>query len=55
METKEREALLAQLLAGKLPDQNDRFGPFGDRYVPETLMPTIERLMHNVENILPSA
>ena len=55
METKEREALLAQLLEGKLPDENGRFGPFGGRYVPETLMPAIERLMHGVENILPSA
>jgi tryptophan synthase beta chain len=55
METKEREALLAELLAGKLPDQNGRFGPFGGRYVPETLMPAIERLTHGVEHILPSA
>ena len=53
METKEREALLADLLAGKLPDKNGRFGPFGGRYVPETLMPAIERLMHGVEHILP--
>lgn len=55
METKERESLLADLLAGKLPDKNGRFGPFGGRYVPETLMPAIERLMHGVEHILPSA
>ena len=54
METKEREALLAALLEGRLPDRNGRFGPFGGRYVPETLMPAIERLMHGVEHILPS-
>jgi tryptophan synthase beta chain len=55
METKEREALLAALLEGRLPDENGRFGPFGGRYVPETLMPAIERLMHGVQHILPSA
>ncbi len=54
METKEREALLAALLEGRLPDRNGRFGPFGGRYVPETLMPALERLMHGVEHILPS-
>ena len=54
METNEREALLAALLEGRLPDRNGRFGPFGGRYVPETLMPAIERLMHGVEHILPS-
>ena len=55
METKEREALLAALLDGRLPDRNGRFGPFGGRYVPETLMPALARLMHGVEEILPSA
>jgi tryptophan synthase beta chain len=55
METREREALLEALLDRRLPDTNGRFGPFGGRYVPETLMPAIERLMHGVEQILPSA
>ena len=55
METKERESLLQALLDGQLPDKNGRFGPFGGRYVPETLMPAIERLTHGVEHILPSA
>jgi tryptophan synthase beta chain len=55
MEIKEREALLAALLDGRLPDANGRFGPFGGRFVPETLMPAIERLTHGVQNILPSA
>jgi tryptophan synthase beta chain len=54
METKEREALFTALLEGRLPDENGRFGPFGGRYVPETLMPAIERLMHGVDHILPS-
>ena len=29
-----QEALLAALLAGELPDENGRFGPFGGRYLP---------------------
>ena len=51
----ERERLLAALLERRLPDRNGRFGPFGGRYVPETLMPAIARLEHGVANILPSA
>jgi tryptophan synthase beta chain len=50
----ERERLLAALLERRLPDANGRFGPFGGRYVPETLMPAIARLEHGVANILPS-
>jgi tryptophan synthase beta chain len=52
---KERERLLAALLARRLPDANGRFGPFGGRFVPETLMPAIARLENGVQNILPSA
>jgi tryptophan synthase beta chain len=52
---KEREQLLAALLARRLPDANGRGGPFGGRFVPETLMPAIARLEHGVQNILPSA
>jgi tryptophan synthase beta chain len=55
METTEREALLAALLAGRFPDANGRFGPYGGRFVPETLMPAVERLAYGVEHILPSA
>jgi tryptophan synthase beta chain len=55
MDPKEREAALAALLDRRFPDENGRFGPFGGRYVPETLMPAIERLMDGVANILPSA
>ena len=54
METEGSEALLAALLAGRLPDANGRFGPFGGRFVPETLMPAIERLTYGVQHILPS-
>lgn len=35
---------LEELLAGRLPDARGRFGPFGGRYVPETLVGTVERL-----------
>jgi tryptophan synthase beta chain len=55
VDPKERESLLAALLARRLPDRNGRFGPFGGRFVPETLMPAIARLEHGVEHILPSA
>src|ERR1700760_172026 len=38
------ERLLADAIAGKFPDAQGRFGPFGGRYVPETLIPALERL-----------
>ena len=40
----ESAALLAALLKGELPDADGRFGPFGGRYAPETLMPALNRL-----------
>jgi len=40
--------LLAAALAGEFPDQRGRFGPFGGRYVPETLIPALERLERGV-------
>ena len=47
------ERLLAELLAGRLPDARGRFGPFGGRYVPETLIPAHERLEEGVRRWLP--
>jgi len=47
------KALFKELLDGKLPDASGRFGPFGGRYVPETLMPAIERLTEGVYRLLP--
>jgi tryptophan synthase beta chain len=38
------EQLLADSIADKFPDARGRFGPFGGRYVPETLIPALERL-----------
>jgi tryptophan synthase beta chain len=47
-------ALFRALLAGELPDENGRFGPFGGRYVPETLMPAITRLTDGMKRIMPT-
>src|SRR5262245_14196312 len=35
---------LAALVEGSFPDARGRFGPFGGRFVPETLVPALERL-----------
>jgi tryptophan synthase beta chain len=48
----ERAALLADLVNGKLPDAQGRFGPFGGRYAPETLVPALERLQAGIEEHL---
>jgi tryptophan synthase beta chain len=45
-------SLLADLLAGRFPDAHGRFGPFGGRYVPETLIPALERLERGVREHL---
>ena len=47
--------MLADSLAGKFPDARGRFGPFGGRYVPETLMPALERLQAGVDRYLHDA
>ncbi len=49
----EPERLLADELAGKFPDARGRFGPFGGRYVPETLIPALERLEVGMREHLP--
>ncbi len=46
---------LADLVAGRLPDARGRFGPFGGRYVPETLIPALERLEDGVRRHLRSS
>ena len=40
---------LQELIAGRFPDARGRFGPFGGRYVPETLIPALERLTEGVQ------
>ncbi len=42
--TRTRSAGLDDLLAGRLPDSRGRFGTYGGRFVPETLMPAVLRL-----------
>ena len=49
----ERTRLLRELVQGKLPDARGRFGPFGGCYVPEALMPAVQRLTEGVYRLLP--
>ena len=48
----EASALLDAAIRGDLPDEHGRFGPFGGRYVPETLVPAFERLEEGVRKHL---
>ena len=47
--------LLQNLLAGIYPDERGRYGPYGGRYVPETLIPAHERLEAGVKRWLQDA
>jgi tryptophan synthase beta chain len=42
--TRSGPSLLDDVLAGRFPDERGRFGPYGGRYVPETLIGPLERL-----------
>jgi tryptophan synthase beta chain len=44
IEAAEKARLLRASINGELPDKRGRFGPFGGRYVPETLVPAFENL-----------
>ena len=55
VDTKLHEHWLAQLIAGNYPDAQGRYGPFGGRYVPETLVPAHERLEAGVKRWLADA
>jgi tryptophan synthase beta chain len=46
---------IADLISGRFPDARGRFGPFGGRYVPETLIPALERLQQGVREHLHAA
>jgi tryptophan synthase beta chain len=46
------QSLLDQLIEGHLPDARGRFGPFGGRYVPETLIPALGRLERGIREHL---
>jgi tryptophan synthase beta chain len=49
----ESRALLAKLVNGDFPDEHGRYGPFGGRYAPETLVPALERLESGVRKYFP--
>jgi len=50
MDTAAREQALQQLVSGRFPDERGRYGPFGGRYVPETLIAAHERLEQGVRH-----
>jgi tryptophan synthase beta chain len=50
-----KEQLLQAAIAGRFPDERGRFGPFGGRYVPETLIPALDRLARGVREHLHSS
>jgi tryptophan synthase beta chain len=51
----EAQQLLDAAIKGDMPDARGRFGPFGGRYVPETLVPAFERLELGVKEYLNDA
>ncbi len=55
LQADEAQALLRASINGELPDARGRFGPFGGRYVPETLVPAFERLEQGVRDHLHEA
>jgi len=48
----EADLLLDAAIKGDMPDDRGRFGPFGGRYVPETLVPAFDRLEAGVKEYL---
>ena len=48
----DRDRLLAEMLRGAFPDARGRFGPYGGRYVPETLVPALDRLEAGARSVL---
>jgi len=48
----DKQTLLANMLNDVYPDGRGRFGPFGGRYVPETLVPALDRLQAGVDRYL---
>jgi tryptophan synthase beta chain len=55
LQADEAKTLLQASINGELPDERGRFGPFGGRYVPETLVPAFERLEQGVKEHLHDA
>jgi len=52
LQAEEARVLLQASISGDLPDERGRFGPFGGRYIPETLVPAFERLEAGVREYL---
>lgn len=50
----EAKRLRDAAIKGDMPDERGRFGPFGGRYVPETLIPAFDRLEAGVKEHLHS-
>ena len=48
----EQQSLLANVQQDAYPDERGRFGPFGGRYIPETLVPALDRLQAGVDRYL---
>jgi len=48
----EQKALLANIQQDVYPDERGRYGPYGGRYVPETLVPALDRLQAGVDRYL---
>jgi tryptophan synthase beta chain len=48
----EAKLLLDAAIKGDMPDDRGRFGPFGGRYIPETLVPAFDRLEAGVKEYL---
>ena len=48
----EQQALLANIDQDAFPDERGRYGPYGGSYVPETLVPALERLRAGVDRYL---
>lgn len=44
--------LLEQLVNYEFPDERGRYGPFGGRFVPETLVPPLDRLIEGMRAVL---
>jgi len=51
----EAKRLLDAAIKGEMPDDRGRFGPFGGRYVPETLVPAFDRLEAGIKEHLHDA
>ncbi|MAR82663.1 MAG: tryptophan synthase subunit beta [Gammaproteobacteria bacterium] len=52
IDDQQKALLYKKTLAGEFPDEMGRFGPFGGRYIPETLVPAFSRLEAGMKQYL---